>query len=70
MQTFKSRLEHLVQVSASGIDHPYFATSVLPQARDMYAIITSYPPLGHETVVPHDEDTVRVQSLAIAQTEH
>ncbi len=62
MQSIKDTLEHLVHVSSSGTDHPYYSYSSPPvksEPEGMFARVTSYPPVGYETVVPHGEEVVR-----------
>lgn len=62
MQSIKDTLEHLSHVSSSGIDHPYYAFTtppVISEPEAMFASVISDPPLGHETVVLHGEQTVR-----------
>jgi len=54
MESFSSALAHLEFVTPSGTRHPYFAV----RSERMFARVTSYPSLGHETVVPSGKRAV------------
>lgn len=54
----KDTLNHIIHISPAGIKHPYYTRQETEQVEAMIASVTSYPPLGHETVVAADEKLV------------
>lgn len=69
MDSIKSALDHLIFVTPSGTEHPYFGL----RSEKMFARVTSSPPLGYDTIVHSGKSSVggsTVYDVLFSQTRY